>query len=531
MSCLNPIRMRGVDGNWMSVPCGHCYGCMNQRSNYATTMCKLEALKHEYCFFLTLTYKPEYLPVVTLKQAVVCRAGTEPFEEFHFMLNQKRMKKFYACNEIDCLSPESNPYFDANEILAPFKDDKFKMVSPYDFGVLFRRDLINFFKRLRYHLNSKLNNNEKGKSVLLRYFGVGEYGPKTLRPHYHAVVFVDSQKVAEILRSCVHESWKYGLYDCQLSDTGKAIGYVAKYINSLSFVPKVLRFNWSKPFSIHSRYFGTSPDEDAYEKIGDLTYESVGERSFEIDGRVKSVTAPISLQSALFPKCHAYGISSDDLNLVRYRFSSLLYATFVGLEQKEPESTKELAEWYVDNQPLLGKYAINEIFCNSKTDDVVALVTSAIYLSDKFLRLCHRYSVSEWYYYYRVIKPWYADKDAHYLNASLEKMEFDFQISNVSPLNLVYRYGNLPRSNEVKYESMPFGILQSFADSIGVTVDEVVQANDHPENDSFLLWKYMQQCKIFRDNIKHKEQNDKNFLLYSSKEFYRLNSCLYEKEV
>lgn len=42
-----------------------------------------------------------------------------------------------------------------------------------------KKDLQDFWKRLRKHLNT-----EK-----IRYMACGEYGPKTLRPHYHAVVF------------------------------------------------------------------------------------------------------------------------------------------------------------------------------------------------------------------------------------------------------------------------------------------------------------------------------------------------------
>lgn len=44
---------------------------------------------------------------------------------------------------------------------------------------LCRRDLQLFFKRLR----------KSFPGVCIRYFGCGEYGPQTLRPHYHVILF------------------------------------------------------------------------------------------------------------------------------------------------------------------------------------------------------------------------------------------------------------------------------------------------------------------------------------------------------
>lgn len=45
-------------------------------------------------------------------------------------------------------------------------------------GSLVRRDLTNFFKRLRKQYDHKI-----------RYFACGEYGDKGQRPHYHAILF------------------------------------------------------------------------------------------------------------------------------------------------------------------------------------------------------------------------------------------------------------------------------------------------------------------------------------------------------
>lgn len=63
--------------------------------------------------------------------------------------------------------------------------------------------LTNFFKRLRINLDRTY-----GYHVPIKYFSCGEYGPKTFRPHYHAVVFgVDWTNPIDI--KCISDSWPF----------------------------------------------------------------------------------------------------------------------------------------------------------------------------------------------------------------------------------------------------------------------------------------------------------------------------------
>ncbi|WP_373033916.1 hypothetical protein [Sulfurovum sp.] len=64
-----------------------------------------------------------------------------------------------------------------------------------------KRDLQNFFKRFRRNLDYIT----KGHKI--RYFGVGEYGSQTERPHYHAIIYNIDLALAEKL---VKKSWKLG---------------------------------------------------------------------------------------------------------------------------------------------------------------------------------------------------------------------------------------------------------------------------------------------------------------------------------
>lgn len=96
---------------------------------------------------------------------------------------------------------------------------------------LVKRDLQLFFKRLRKELGDKK----------IRYFACGEYGPKTKRPHYHAVIFGEGFKerkkvtrktelgisqfyVSEVLTKV----WPFGIASCG-DFSFEAAAYVARY--------------------------------------------------------------------------------------------------------------------------------------------------------------------------------------------------------------------------------------------------------------------------------------------------------------
>ena len=88
-------------------------------------------------------------------------------------------------------------------------------------------------KRLRRHLDQYTN--EK-----ISFYAVGEYGPVHFRPHFHILLFFNSQEIVDVLRECHNKSWKFGRSDIQCSNGGCA-SYVASYVNSLASAPPLYR--------------------------------------------------------------------------------------------------------------------------------------------------------------------------------------------------------------------------------------------------------------------------------------------------
>ena len=96
-------------------------------------------------------------------------------------------------------------------------------------------DVQNYIKRLRKHLFQQL-----GSYETLHFYAVGEYGPVHFRPHFHLLLFTNSNQVAKVLRECHDKSWKLGRSDFQRA-AGGAASYVASYVNSLSAAPLLYR--------------------------------------------------------------------------------------------------------------------------------------------------------------------------------------------------------------------------------------------------------------------------------------------------
>lgn len=75
-------------------------------------------------------------------------------------------------------------------------------------GQLEKRDVQLFIKRLRFHLSKE--------NIQIRYYLCGEYGPKTHRPHYHAIIFGLPQRYCN--NEFIQKIWS--------DDNSKPIGFV-----------------------------------------------------------------------------------------------------------------------------------------------------------------------------------------------------------------------------------------------------------------------------------------------------------------
>lgn len=142
-------------------------------------------------------------------------------------------------------------------------------------GTLSRHHLQLFFKRLRRRVA------KDGRDYTVKYYGCGEYGDETLRPHYHAIVFGVPYLY---MRSVINDVWHHGTRNDVSVVTEARIRYVCGYIEKKLFGEKGERAyrDVEPPFQIGSNGLGV---EFALKNMDQILYDGallVGKKGFEI---------------------------------------------------------------------------------------------------------------------------------------------------------------------------------------------------------------------------------------------------------
>lgn len=132
-------------------------------------------------------------------------------------------------------------------------DTKTIPITENGFTSLAKSDFQKFIKRLR-KARSRLLNAEWP----VKYYAVGEYGSKTQRPHYHAIIF-------NVMEDDILSAWRNG--ECHVgSVTGASIAYTLKYMQKGRIVPAHARDDREKEFSLMSKGLGANYIDDAIRK-------------------------------------------------------------------------------------------------------------------------------------------------------------------------------------------------------------------------------------------------------------------------
>ena len=66
VKCLSPLILKDFRGYPYQVPCGKCVACQNNKRSSLSLKLRLEEYTSDYCYFLTLTYDDEHLPLFSL---------------------------------------------------------------------------------------------------------------------------------------------------------------------------------------------------------------------------------------------------------------------------------------------------------------------------------------------------------------------------------------------------------------------------------------------------------------------------------
>lgn len=346
--CEHPYVVRNkFTGEDILVGCGHCAYCISRQSSINSIRIAKSASKWKYCYFVTLTYDNDHMPLVSIStqemisgEIVYSDDGLRYSSDTEFKRMPLRLAvatcpefssdyQTVLCEQVNGTIPfnrktgEKEPIrFTSTAVPA----DLLRLVEkttpetpfnvPADMAVLpilNYYDCQNYIKRLRINLN-RLGCNEK-----IHFYAVGEYGPVHFRPHFHILLFGNSQRFSETVRQAHIKSWTFGRSDIQLA-SGGASSYVASYISANSMLPvfyrqsKILRpkSRASLHFDMESQPAASSSDEE----ISRVASYLADGRSLEVNSKHIRVNASRSYIDTVCPQFN--GFSRIDVDKISF---------------------------------------------------------------------------------------------------------------------------------------------------------------------------------------------------------------------
>lgn len=333
--CFHPRKVTNrYTHETLFVRCGTCPSCLVHRSNIQCALISNMSSYFKYAYFFTLTYSDEFVPRVSFEVVERCGAESEidsymsdpdprhlPYDDSRYQIaatylprsgcfrvhDSGRVRDFseteesyqflhtFSGKEVRDLLVASNGRYDFARkcVVFPSIDEcrnEVLVLNPYDQNL--------FFKRLRKLIAEKYD--EK-----ICYYLVSEYGGQTYRPHWHGILFFNSDELTSSICELVSKSWSYGRTDCSLS-RGSAAGYVASYINSFVDLPDFFnRHKEIKPRSYHSKglsvnsLFRQSSDISEVQEVASSCFDGF---SVPINGEYVTVKPSRSYEHMVFPR-------------------------------------------------------------------------------------------------------------------------------------------------------------------------------------------------------------------------------------
>lgn len=289
IKCTSPIAIHRGSSVFL-YPCRKCECCQVSRQKSLATMLALEESHAKYCYMVNPTYDDANVPAVRVPRD----ADFGSLAEFEVITPRLKDDKYFEPYVVDYDVDIQKSIVQ----LCEQRDEYSRLYSrshkfvPHDvIYLLHYPDIQRFIKRFRIYAKRKFE-------ASVRYYVIGEYGTNSLRPHWHLLLFFDSDELArsmeccyypsdEELREnpdlqfyctndcaeCIHSLWKFG-FATSTRTNKSSYYYVSGYVTQSSRFPCCLS-SLSKPKSLHSQFFGQTLAEEEIQqaiKLEDFEY-------------------------------------------------------------------------------------------------------------------------------------------------------------------------------------------------------------------------------------------------------------------
>lgn len=490
--CLYPKRITNpYTHESMVVPCGHCEACTLAKNSRYAFQCDLESYVSKHTLFITLTYANRFIPRATIVDSLERPFGND--------LVDKETGEILGASDLSST--------DIDRLL-----NKFYLFG--DVPYLRKTDLQLFFKRFRYYVSKKL------PCEKVRYFAVGEYGPVHFRPHYHILLFLQSDEALSVCSEALSQAWSFGRIDCQVSK-GKCSSYVASYVNSSCTIPKVFKIRSVSPFCVHSQKLGQKFLVCEREKIYSLTPECFIKRSIVLNGKYKEFDLWRSYYSYFYPKCKGFATKSSRERAYSYSIYDTARSLF-------PEASttlslaKEIAVYIHDFHSTKSTYLIDLFGACSEQSKLFEL---ADYFCDYENISCPVDSVDFDLFVHRIYSELLVSKHFLYFVCTHNTLaERKIKLRLIEDFYFRLEYIHLTdffESQRLFFESDLIGDVDLLTDEWENTYYPYFYYNVHTDFNSFRetpVYKlYSSEIKkLFNDRIKHKKLNDLNKIFFDN---------------
>lgn len=255
--CLSPVSVtREIAGRKYTqvVPCGKCIQCKMNEQNEYVQRCLQASKDLGQVWFITLTYNNASVPV-----SYALEDPSKMFDDEGELIEDIDFNYDFDEQPIGSSDNVTQIEEDDSEILDLNKETG-EFVTNYRYLTLDREDIKKWKKRVKINYERRF-----GRKLQLNYIICGEYGPKTHRPHYHAMFFGLDRDAARMLEEDwnIHHGFTCFKYIPTFSVDGsnqveKVAKYCSKYcvkINELED-PSVLLQLVQKPRKMTSKGLG-----------------------------------------------------------------------------------------------------------------------------------------------------------------------------------------------------------------------------------------------------------------------------------
>lgn len=278
------------------VPCGKCVDCLHRKHLSRVPQYVRELSKHKDNVFVTLTYRNDTVPLSLCVQDYHDFIDYDTGEYKHELMSStyQLLPSELRSMFIDLFSYSLSGTLKSKKIDSPFGGNEVWRLTPS----LDREDVRLYIKKRRVAFS------RSGRPLDFKMVCVGEYGPRTSRPHYHLLICgMDYSTAKEFFSSWVTE---YGnvcikpiqnytkLSDGSLRNDFVSVSYyVSKYMSKGCFECDCAKYEWSeKPRTCVSVDFGCdlTSEEFNYYSPSSFTLEDISlisQRSYYLIDDVK----------------------------------------------------------------------------------------------------------------------------------------------------------------------------------------------------------------------------------------------------